>query len=151
MSTKKIEVHLSGKSYADSRVGKRGQRDMPNEYEHDAIRDAFDAGRKSREPVLHSAMIVAAKLALCEGGEKYGCGITNGEVWRLLNAIHMDEGRAPVEPNKAHPCLPEPVYTHSEVRAILHDMRSWISPDDGEEGRMWETRAKSHGIVLDPA
>lgn len=50
-----------------------------------------------------------------------------------------------------HSGLPEPVYTHSEVRAILHDMRSWISPDDGEEGRMWETRAKSHGIVLDPA
>lgn len=45
----------------------------------------------------------------------------------------------------------ERVYTESEVRAILHDMRSWISPDDGEEGRMWETRAKSHGIVLDPA
>lgn len=45
----------------------------------------------------------------------------------------------------------ERVFTESEVRAILHDMRSWISPDDGEEGRMWETRAKSHGIVLDPA
>lgn len=45
----------------------------------------------------------------------------------------------------------ERVFTESEVRAMLHDMRSWISPDDGEEGRMWETRAKLHGIVLDPA
>ena len=45
----------------------------------------------------------------------------------------------------------ERVFTESEVQAILHDMRSWISPDDGEEGRMWETRAKLHGIVLDPA
>jgi len=45
----------------------------------------------------------------------------------------------------------ERVFTESEVKAILHDMRSWISPDDGEEGRMWETRARLHGIVLDPA
>jgi hypothetical protein len=45
----------------------------------------------------------------------------------------------------------ERVFTESEVKAILHDMRSWIDPDDGEEGRMWETRAKLHGIVLDPA
>ena len=45
----------------------------------------------------------------------------------------------------------ERLFTASEVQAILHDLRSWISPDDGEEGRMWETRAKLHGIVLDPA
>lgn len=50
-----------------------------------------------------------------------------------------------------HDGLHERVFTESEVKAILHDMRAWISPDDGEEGRMWETRAKLHGIVLDPA
>jgi hypothetical protein len=52
---------------------------------------------------------------------------------------------------KATLVIGEKAYAESEVKAILHDMRSWISPDDGEEGRMWETRAKLHGIVLDPA
>ena len=52
---------------------------------------------------------------------------------------------------KATLVIGEKAYAESEVKAILHDMSSWISPDDGEEGRMWETRAKLHGIVLDPA
>ena len=43
------------------------------------------------------------------------------------------------------------LFTEDEVRAILHDMRDWIGPDDGEEGRVWETRAKRHGITLDPS
>lgn len=41
----------------------------------------------------------------------------------------------------------ERVYTESEVKAILHDMRSWISPDDGEEGRMWENRQTLIGVL----
>lgn len=45
----------------------------------------------------------------------------------------------------------EPVFTESEVKAMLHDMRSWIDPDDGEEGNAWAVRAKLHGIILDPA
>lgn len=42
-------------------------------------------------------------------------------------------------------------FTHAEVKTVLEDMRSWISPDDGEEGNMWAERAKMHGIILDPA
>ena len=45
----------------------------------------------------------------------------------------------------------ERVFTESEVKAILEDMRGWLNPDDGEEGNAWATRAKIHGIDLDPA
>jgi hypothetical protein len=44
----------------------------------------------------------------------------------------------------------EQVFTESEVLDILRDMRAWISPDDEEEGNMWSTRAKLHGITLNP-
>lgn len=46
MSDKKISTEAA--RYATSRVGERGERAMPNEYEWDAIAIAFDAGLKSR-------------------------------------------------------------------------------------------------------
>jgi hypothetical protein len=40
------------------------------------------------------------------------------------------------------------VWTEKQIIAVLEDMRAWISPDDHEEGQMWSTRAKKHGINL---
>lgn len=81
----------------------------------------------------------------------------------ILVRLELDDEYADIHPDiaamdylegsKAHgwEVVTERLFTESQVKAMLHDMRSWISPDDGEEGRMWETRAKLHGIVLDPA
>lgn len=77
-----------------------------------------------------------------------GYELGNGGGWAEFSEDGKEEfGDVPCTLVTTH----ERLFTESEVRAILHDMRSWISPDDGEEGRMWETRARSHGIVLDPA
>ena len=46
MSDKKLSEQAS--NYATSRVGERGERDLPNKYEWDALAAAFDAGMKAR-------------------------------------------------------------------------------------------------------
>jgi len=78
---------------------------MPNTYEWDAIAAAFDAGRDSRKSVLFALMVLVAKLSQTEDGESYGSGITNGEVWQSVNAIAIDEGRQPKEPNEKYPTV----------------------------------------------
>jgi hypothetical protein len=96
----------TGKEYAKSRVGERGERDMPNEYEFDAIAGSFDAGRSSRDEALNACRVLIAKLLNCRDDEKFGCGITCGEVWTAANAILIDEGERPLHPNEKHPSLP---------------------------------------------
>jgi hypothetical protein len=95
----------SGKDYATSRVGERGTRDMDNKYEHDALAQAFEAGRESRKSVLFALMVLVAKLSQTEDGASYGSGITNGEVWQAVNAIAIDEGRQPNAPNNKYPTI----------------------------------------------
>ena len=45
----------------------------------------------------------------------------------------------------------ERVFTESEVQAILHDMRSWISPDDGEDGQGEHFRFDVQPFAFAPA
>lgn len=100
----------TGQDYAQSRVGERGDRNLgrmvSNQYEFDALAEAFEAGRDSQTDVMNTAKVIAAKLLACKDGENYGCGIKNGEVWRLANAILIAEGECPVHPNVNSPEVP---------------------------------------------
>jgi len=102
MATKTFRT---GIDYANSRVGKRGERDMDNRYEHDAIAMAFEAGRDSRQNAVEVLAVLSAKLDMCRDGDNFGSGITNGNVWMAHNAICIDEGRTPDAPNKHSPAL----------------------------------------------
>ena len=42
----------------------------------------------------------------------------------------------------------ERVFTETEVRAMLMDMRAWLDCDDWKEGNRWAQRATKHGITL---
>ena len=72
-----------------------------------------------------------------------------------LRWARLASGRMPVR-HFARPAPDRPrgstqvprVWTEGEVMAMMMDMRAWISPDDGEEGNMWSTRAALHGFNL---